>query len=218
MTGQGQDSSTASSLILILPFAVVVMALYTAWRWLLGAAALLLLLQVWKNYQWQRLSDRLVPIFNRLLKANQGCLTAVDLALAADLRVDIAQRFLAQQAAYYGGQTKVHPEQGKVYYFLTASALDSIFTADTLANTIDVEALDDAEMERLPQFTEVAAPRTLALIQTELAKRLSVHPGTITKRKKDPSFPEWSCKKDPEGIAWRYAPKQKRFVPLDLSP
>ncbi|MEM8641777.1 MAG: hypothetical protein AAGG51_23615 [Cyanobacteria bacterium P01_G01_bin.54] len=225
MTGQGSEKSTASSLILLLPFAVGVVVLYSAWRWFLGTAVLLLLVQIWQRYQWQRLSDRLVPIFNRLLKANQGCLTAVDLALAADLRVDVAQRFLAQQAAYYGGQTKVHPAQGKVYYFLTASALDSIFAADDLASPaetrteiIDAEALDDAEMARLPQFTQVAAPRTPALLQTELAKRLSVHPGTITKRKKDPSFPEWSCKKDPEGIAWRYAPKQKRFVPLDLSP
>ncbi|NEO86851.1 MAG: hypothetical protein F6J87_21715 [Spirulina sp. SIO3F2] len=217
MTGQGIEKGTAGILILILPFAIGVVFLYVAWRWLLGAAVLLLALQVWQQYQWRTLSDRLAPTFNQLLKENQGCLTAVDLALAADLRIETARKFLVQEAARYGGQEKTTESGDTVYYFLTASAIGSIFEADDLATTIDVEAMEEAELDAIPQFNKVAMPRSLALIQAELAKRLSVHSGTITKRKTDPSFPEWSCKKDPEGIAWRYAPKQKLFVPLDLS-
>ncbi|MBV9389318.1 MAG: hypothetical protein JOZ78_23090 [Chroococcidiopsidaceae cyanobacterium CP_BM_ER_R8_30] len=53
-----------------------------------------------------------------------------------------------------------------------------------------------------------------SLIQAELAKRLDVHSSTVYKRRADPDFPEWSRSRDPEGIAWKYSPATKDFVPL----
>lgn len=54
-----------------------------------------------------------------------------------------------------------------------------------------------------------------ALIQAELAKRLDLNSSTVGRRKSDPDFPEWSKSKDPEGIAWKYEPETKMFVPID---
>jgi hypothetical protein len=211
------NQGAASILVLILPFAVTVVFLYAAWPWLLGLLALAIALSFWQRYQWKLLGDRINPAFNALLKTNQGCMTAVDLALHADLKVDVAQQFLEQQAAKLGAQRKTVDAQGTVYYFLTASSLGNILAESEPDFENETEALSDEELNVVPEFKGLAKPRSQALIQAELAKRLNVHSGTITKRKKDPSFPEWSCKRDPEGIAWRYAPKQKLFVPLDLS-
>lgn len=50
-----------------------------------------------------------------------------------------------------------------------------------------------------------------SLIQTELAKRLHVHPSTIAKRRTEKDFSQWSKGKDPEGIAWEYSQPDKVF-------
>jgi hypothetical protein len=55
----------------------------------------------------------------------------------------------------------------------------------------------------------------LALIQADLAKRLDINPSTVGRRKSDPDFALWSQTKDPEGLAWKYVPKTKMFVPLE---
>lgn len=53
------------------------------------------------------------------------------------------------------------------------------------------------------------------LIQAELAKRFDVHSSTIYKRRDDPDFAEWSRSRDPEGIAWKFLPDTKEFLPLE---
>ena len=62
------------------------------------------------------------------------------------------------------------------------------------------------------QSTSVDAD--LSLIQAELAKRLDLNSSTVGRRKSDPDFAEWSQSKDPEGIAWKYEPDTKLFVPV----
>jgi hypothetical protein len=57
---------------------------------------------------------------------------------------------------------------------------------------------------------------SLALIQAELAKRLDLNPSTVGRRKSDPDFSQWSQSKDPQGIAWKYVPQTKMFVPADV--
>ncbi|BAZ14158.1 hypothetical protein NIES4071_59980 [Calothrix sp. NIES-4071] len=54
-----------------------------------------------------------------------------------------------------------------------------------------------------------------SLIQSELAKRLSVYSSTVFKRRDDPDFPEWSRNRDPDGIAWRYDRKAREFFPIE---
>ncbi|NJO19313.1 MAG: hypothetical protein HC838_03495 [Spirulinaceae cyanobacterium RM2_2_10] len=66
------------------------------------------------------------------------------------------------------------------------------------------------------QPVSVKQPR--ALIQAELSKRLAVHSGTLTKRKSDPDFPQWTQSRDPEGIAWQYSVSEKVFTPVENCP
>ncbi|HEY9848291.1 MAG TPA: heavy metal translocating P-type ATPase [Leptolyngbyaceae cyanobacterium] len=47
---------------------------------------------------------------------------------------------------------------------------------------------------------------------SSLAKRLNVSASTISKRKLASDFPEWSRRKDPDGIAWKYSPETKQFL------
>lgn len=208
MTGQVIDRGTASILILIIPFALLVVFLYSAWPILLGILAIAIALRFWQQYQWKMMGDKINPAFNALLKENQGCLTAVDLSLRSEFPLGVAQRFLEQRATDYGAKRQQLGERGTAYYFLTASALGAIF-ADSEPVAEELEALSREAIA--PPET----PQATALIQAELAKRLDVHSGTLTKRKSDPSFGEWSRQKDPEGVAWQYAPKQKLFIPLE---
>lgn len=207
MTGQVIDRSTASILILIIPFALLVVFLYSAWPILLGIMAIAIALRFWQQYQWKVMGDKINPAFNALLKENQGCLTAVDLSLRSEFPLPIAQRFLEQRATDYGAKRQQLGDQGTAYYFLTASALGAIFA--------DSEPVAELEALSREAIASPDSPQPTALIQAELAKRLDVHSGTLTKRKSDPSFGEWSREKDPEGIAWQYAAKQKLFIPLE---
>ncbi|MBL1210235.1 hypothetical protein [Geminocystis sp. GBBB08] len=52
-----------------------------------------------------------------------------------------------------------------------------------------------------------------AVTQSELAKRLEVHPSTVGKRKSEADFSLWSQSRDPEGISWKYVEETKLFIP-----
>ena len=52
-----------------------------------------------------------------------------------------------------------------------------------------------------------------AVTQSELAKRLEVHPSTVGKRKSEADFPLWSQSRDPDGLSWNYDEVSKLFIP-----
>ena len=54
-----------------------------------------------------------------------------------------------------------------------------------------------------------------SLRQKDLPIRLNVPPSTLASAKKRPDFSEWSQERDPDGIAWRWNPEIKRFVPAN---
>lgn len=236
MTGKVLDSRSAGLLILILPVAVGIVLLYKAWPLLLVLLVSVVAWKLWENYQWQQWCQQLNPLFKRLIEDHQGCLTVTDLSLTANLTGRSSRKFLERKAEEYGAQRKHYPDGGTVYYFLTASALGSIFEASeslpaaapepasAIAQLADLKATRQPEIlaeEEVPgeQPAEspppTPAPSGLALIQADLAKRLDLNPSTVGRRKGDPEFPEWSQSRDPEGIAWKYDPEAKLFVPAD---
>ncbi len=277
MTGKVLDNSATGILVLILPVALAIVVLFTAWPWLLLLIALSIGWRIWQNYQWQQWCQKVNPSFQQLIKENRGCLTPIDLSLKANLTAGAAERFLEKKAEEYGAQRKVYKDKGTVYYFLTASALGSIFedseppleeesegsapkktpqlasafselkerarqsSAIEIAQLVEIEeskpssklekessAQEESiagkgDRELLAQEPETQAERAsaekeathLSLIQAELAKRLELNSSTVGRRKSDPDFPDWSRTKDPEGIAWKYLPETKMFVPLD---
>ena len=269
MTGKVFDGNPAAFLILILPLAAGIVLLYKAWLWILGVVGFTILWKAWNNYQWQQWCFQINPIFNELLQVNQGCLTAMDLSLKANLSARSANRFLSKKAQEYGAYCKELPDKGRVYYFITASTLGNIFDdseprlaieeledVEPITNSIDSDIISKISKTKQDKFSDTAVrffspigelsteiptniesetiaqtfskssltedesakiPSELSLIQVDLAKRLDTTPSTVGRRKSDPSFPEWSQSKDPEGVAWKYLQKSRLFVPVDTN-
>lgn len=232
MTGKVLVNNTSGLLILIIPLAFVIVILYSAWPLLIALTVLAIALNVWQRYQWKQWSQKINPFFNELITENQGCITAMDLSVKANLSGQAARQFLEKKAEEYGAQRKKYQDKGIVYYFLTASALGTIFADSEPIWEIDSEGNESVATEnrQLPEphlaATEPENPNTnlplvnshpdksVTLIQGELAQRLNVHTATVGKRKLNPDFPEWTRKKDPDDIAWQYLPEEKTFAPL----
>jgi len=127
MTGKVVNSNPAASLILIFPVAAAIILLYEAWLYLLGLLLAIIAWRVWDNYQWRQWCGEINPLFNQLVKENQGCLTPLDLTLKANLTASSARRFLERKADEYGAYRRQLQDQSVVYYFISASTLGSIF-------------------------------------------------------------------------------------------
>ncbi|HAC62785.1 MAG TPA: hypothetical protein DCF68_04440 [Cyanothece sp. UBA12306] len=179
MTGKVFNGSPAAFLVLILPLAVGIILLYKAWLWVLGVISLIILWKFWDKYQWQKWCFQLNPTFNELLQENQGCLTPMDLSLKANLSAGNAKRFLQRKAEEYGAYRKDLPEQGPVYYFITASTLGSIFD-DSEPSAISVEEENIQTDENYPEEAEKFDNSTVNTNAQSLLKNLETNPKSDT--------------------------------------
>jgi hypothetical protein len=68
------------------------------------------------------------------------------------------------------------------------------------ASKIELSELDN---ERIPK----------SLTHMEMARRLDIAKSTLSGAKIQPDFAQWSQERDPDGLAWTWNPKIKRFVP-----
>ncbi len=127
MNGNLLEDNTKGLLLLILPLAVAIIFVYQFWYIILGLFILIIIAQIWQNYQWKQWTFQVNPFFNELIIENQGCLTPLDLSVKANLTAKAAQNFLEKKAEEYGAQKKFYDDKGVIYYFLTANALQSIF-------------------------------------------------------------------------------------------
>jgi len=150
MTGKVIDNSATGILILIIPIAVLMVLLLQAWPVLLALLVLSISIKVWQQYQWKQWSKEVNPYFNQLIKDNQGCLTPLDLSMKANLSGSDARRYLDKKSEEFGAQRQVYEDKGTVYYFLTASALGSIF--DESEPLLDLEG--EASSPPAPQLIE----------------------------------------------------------------
>ncbi|MGK7881294.1 MAG: hypothetical protein AB4060_14520 [Crocosphaera sp.] len=185
MTGKVFDGNPtpAAFLILILPLAAIIVLLYKAWIWVLGFVALVIVWKLVDNYQWQQWSAKINPIFNQLIQENQGQITPMDLSLKANLSARGAERFLARKAEEFSATSRELPEQGKVYYFITASTLGSILDdSEPVAEepeepeTFDIDEDDDEQIETPPsnqvksQPSDVSSPPSTTSLSSPFAQ------------------------------------------------
>lgn len=154
MTGKLLDSGSTGALILIIPLALTALILVKAWPVILALIVLGIALRLWQHYQWKQWNKQVNPFFNQLLQENQGRLTPVDLSMKANLTGGAAQRFLDKKAEEYGAQRKVYQNQGNVYYFLTASALGSLFEDSAPLAEEEEEAEQALESSTVEQHEE----------------------------------------------------------------
>lgn len=218
------DSSAGGCLILILPIALLIIFLFTAWPVLLALVILSAIWNVWQRNQWQKWSQQVNPIFHQLIQENRGSITALDLAMKAGFSAQTAKRYLDLKAEEFGAQRRDYQDQGTMYYFITASTLGSIFDESESSSQPEREHVEQTSLHTSPPAEEEPAElpqeplgSSTLLIQSELAKRLDVHSSTVYKRRDDPDFSEWSRSRDPAGIAWQYSPETKQFSPLEES-
>jgi hypothetical protein len=127
MTGKTINNGATVPLILLLPLAFIIIVIFTAWPVLLTIIILTLIWKIWEHQDWKKWSEQVNPYFNQLIQENQGCLTALDLSVKAKITARAAERYLGKKSEEYGAQCKFYEDQGKVYYFLTASAFRGIF-------------------------------------------------------------------------------------------
>lgn len=121
------NNNASGCLVLILPLAFILAIVFVAWPLLLLLVVAAIGLRIWQNYQWQKWSQQVNPFFHKLLQENQGRITAMDLAMKANIPGSSALRYLETKATEFGAQRRDYQEQGQVYYFITAKSLGSIF-------------------------------------------------------------------------------------------
>ena len=318
--------SATGCLLLLIPAALTISALFVAWPIILGVTLAIAGGNIWQSYEWTKTARAIDPVFQQLIVQNRGEVSALDLSLTANVSGKVSDRYLVARASEFGTGRRQHPERGQVYYFVSVSTLGQIFddsepeppalmpattpvatfpqtvapeTVPELASsehqiaenlapvamsfepeavfsaaaplpvpelerskspTIDVSASQSTpSIEQTPvlspESTELAAhtpvlspePTELAqqtgetiaptqtlpipivsvvetapspqlqvlIIQSELAKRLDVHPSTIYKRRSEPNFTDWTRNRDPEGLAWGYSEANKEYYRID---
>lgn len=196
----------------------------------------------YQRQQQQKLAH-LDAVFYRLIQENQGRVTTLDLAMNAKLSGQQVQQYLDERAKEFAAEFEVTEQGGIIYYFQSAQSLNKSEPSDledlriTVGSSLQhslksseenitknlritpVEVRSQqSEKQKSPQLfpiskgTEVEEPQ-LSLTQVELAKRLNVHPNTVSKWKFKAEFSEWSSQKDPDAVMWQYCMESKRFFP-----
>lgn len=227
------NNSSGGFLILILPVTILIIFLFATWRIILALLLFSVGLNVYQQYQWQKWSQQVDPLFYSLIQHNQGSITPLDLAMKANFSAATAKRYLESKAHEFGAQCRNYESQDPIYYFMTASILGSILDdsepallPETSQNNEPSALLEESIDNPIYPSPSVEAPEHLeatdenksdssSLIQSELAKRLDVHSSTIYKRRDDADFSQWTKSRDPEGIAWTYDPDTRLFSPLE---
>lgn len=84
---------------------------------------------------------------------------------------------------------------------------------DTVDKSVDKDdKVTDTGVDDVDSAVDKESDRELS--QVELAKRLGVHPATLTKNRSKANFTEWVRAKDPEQLAWEYKPSTERYTVL----
>ncbi|BAZ38556.1 hypothetical protein NIES4101_44950 [Calothrix sp. NIES-4101] len=126
MSEQTIEGKGKGFLVLLLPISFLIVFLVSTWRIWLGLILLITGINLWRNYQWQKWSQGVNPIFNQLVQQNQGSLSPIDLAIKGNFSASSAKRFLDNKASEFGASI-INTEDGKqVYYFMTANILGDI--------------------------------------------------------------------------------------------
>ena len=95
------------------------------------------------------------------------------------------------------------------------SSFDSVTKSETESQ--QEEVLSKGKQLELLKDISNSTDTVLFLSSVELAKRLNTNGSTISKHKlgkRQPSLPEWTKKKDPQGISWEYCEENKKYKPV----
>jgi hypothetical protein len=135
--------SATGCLLVLIPAALTMSALFVAWPVILGVTLLIAGGNIWQSYEWSKTMRSIDPVFQQSIVQYRGEITPLDLAVKANIPGTVANRYLATKANEFGTSSRQHPDRGQVYYFVSISTLGSIF--------------DDSEAE-VPELMAAANP------------------------------------------------------------
>jgi hypothetical protein len=142
------NTNAKGCLLLIIPTALTISALFIAWPFILGLAILITGGSIWQSYQWSQTVQSINPIFQQTIVQNRGQVSPIDLSLKANISGSLAKKYLDAKADEFGTRPRIHPERGPIYYFVSIGTLGSIFD--------DIEA-----EEALPEIPAPPSPVAL---------------------------------------------------------
>jgi len=228
MTGKVIDSSANGLLILILPIAFLIVLLFKAWPVLLALFILSIIFKIWQQYQWKQWSKQVNPYFNELVKENQGCLTPLDLSIKANLSGSSARRYLDKKAEEFGAQRQDYEDKGTVYYFLTASALGSIFDEsepplELEGESASSQALKPIELDAQPDTSPPKSESSLSALPEPPEPLEEEEPSDLSEppeppKKEEPSVAEnaFSTEEIEEALEPMPQPEPEQTESLDI--
>jgi hypothetical protein len=135
--------SATGCLLVLIPAALTMSALFVAWPVILGVTVLIAGGNIWQSYEWSKTMRSIDPVFQQSIVQYRGEITPLDLSVKAKIPGNVANRYLAAKAHEFGTSSRQHPDRGQVYYFVSISTLGSIF--------------DDSEAE-IPELMPAANP------------------------------------------------------------
>lgn len=140
-------------------------------------------------------------------------LTALALAVVVGIE-PLAATLVNNGSAVMAGLNGLRP-------LLLASGED----VDLGAINLDSENQDEEERKEMstapgelltvpdqPQLENVSGVEAEPITVKTLAERLNVSATTISRKKSQPDFPDWTRSKDPDGITWMYSKKSHLFL------
>ena len=217
-----QKGSIWGYLTLLLPISLTAVASFESGTMFWAIATTAGITWAYKLYQGQQKHKlaHLDSVFYRLIKENQGRVTALDLAMNAKLPGEKVQEYLDERALEFAADFQVTEEGGILYYFQIAPTVNHSETPNAVVAVQEPPINRGKAQDKKPNLFPIAPTKTaenpkISFTQTELSRRFKVHATTIGKWKVKPEFAEWSREKDPEAIAWEYSTENKKFYPKD---
>ncbi|MEA5570264.1 hypothetical protein [Calothrix sp. UHCC 0171] len=157
MSEQTIEGKGKGFLVLLLPISFLIVFLVSTWRIWLGLILLITGINLWRNYQWQKWSQGVNPIFHQLVQQNQGSLSPIDLAIKGNFSASSAKRFLDNKASEFGASI-LNTEDGKqVYYFMTANILGDILDSSEPVKELSSSRVAKASTQLLASPTVIPA-------------------------------------------------------------
>jgi hypothetical protein len=111
-------------------------------------------------------------------------------------------------------QERLQQAESRLEEMLTkAEAQATSLPVDTVDKTINItETARETTVDTVNSSVDKTSARLLS--GADLAKRLGVNPGTLTKNRAKPNFSGWSQGKDPEQLAWQYVSELEGYTPV----
>jgi hypothetical protein len=217
-----QKGSIWGYLTLLLPICLTAVASFESGTMFWAIATTAGIAWAYKLYHQQQKHKlaHLDPVFYKLIKENQGRVTALDLAMNAKLPGEKVQEYLDERAKEFAADFEVTEQGGILYYFQIAPTVTQSETANAAVAVQEPPTNREKAQDKKPNLFPIVQTKTpenpkISFTQTELSRRFKVHATTIGKWKVKPEFAQWSREKDPEAIAWEYSTENKRFYPKD---